>query len=165
MKSGEDSDAKTKASVRDVPIHPHLAPLVKAMRGEGRVFHVERVRHLEKHAEELRTHLHLAGVDRADLCDGTSTHRPFDVRSFRTCFATWCARSGFDSAWIDAWLGHIPKTAAAKHYVKDTGSLASGILPALPACLIEGAKGSGRVLEFRSTAPSDSTSYSAKEGT
>jgi hypothetical protein len=106
------------------------------MRGKGRVFPVERVRDVEKHADELRGHLTAAGVTRAELHNGTTTVRPFDVRSFRTCFATWCARSGFDSAWIDAWLGHAPKTTAAKHYVKDTGAMTSGVFPELPAALL-----------------------------
>lgn len=58
-------------------------------------------------------------ASRAPSCAvGTSTLRPFDARSFRACFATWCAPSGFGSARIDAWLGHAPKTSAAKPYVK-----------------------------------------------
>lgn len=132
MKSGDDGDTKTRASVRDVPIHPHLEPLVKAMRGQGRVFPVARVRDVEAHAGELRGHLALAGITRPELTDGTATLRPFDVRSFRTTFATWCAASGFDSAWIDVWLGHAPKTTTAKHYVKSTGAMTSGVFPELP---------------------------------
>lgn len=136
MKTGVDGRTKTKASVRDVPIHPHLAPLIDAMRGTGRVFPIDRVREVEHHARELRAHLLTAGIDRPELHDGTSTLRPFDVRSFRTCFATWCARSGFDSAWIDAWLGHAPKTTAGAHYVKDTGAMTSGVFPSLPGDLL-----------------------------
>lgn len=135
MKSGEDDATKTRASVRDVPIHPHLVPLIKAMRGEGRVFPVDRVRDVEARVGELRAHLLLAGARRPELHDGTATLRPFDVRSFRTTFAMWCARSGFDSAWIDAWLGHAPKTTAAKHYTKDTGALAIGVFPVVPPAL------------------------------
>lgn len=134
----ETTSPKTKQGIRDVPIHPHLAPLVDAMRGTGRVFPLARARHAEQLVAELREHLKLASVTRAELHEGTPTLQPFDVRSFRTCFATWCARSGFDSAWIDAWLGHVPKTTAAKHYVKDTGTLAAGVFPALPAELLEG---------------------------
>jgi len=132
----EMTSTKTKQGFRDLPIHPHLAPLVNAMRRTGRVFPLARARHSEQLVAELRVHLKLAGVTRPELHDGTPTLQPFDVRSFRTCFATWCARSGFDSAWIDAWLGHVPKTTAAKHYVKDTGSLTSGVFPTLPAELL-----------------------------
>jgi len=135
MKSGEDGDTKTRQGVRDVPIHPHLEALIRSMRGAGRVFPVQRVRHVEQHAAELRAHLVVAGVTRRELHEGTKTLRAFDVRAFRTTFATWCARSGFDSAWIDAWLGHAPKSTAAKHYVKDTGALAAGVFPVLPAGL------------------------------
>ena len=155
MKTAEDTTTKTKASVRDVPIHPHLAPLVKAMRSAGRVFPIERVRDVEQHARELRAHLTTAGVTREELHEGTATLRAFDVRSFRTTFATWCARSGFDSAWIDTWLGHAPKSTAAKHYIKATGALASGVFPALPPCLGEGF---GLVLGFWSSCLNDSES-------
>lgn len=137
MKSGDDGRTKSRAGVRDVPIHPHLEPLIKAMRGQGRVFPIalERIRDVEGHAAELRAHLTAAGVTRAELHNGTDTLRPFDVRSLRTCFATWCAASGFDSAWIDVWIGHAPKTTAAKHYVKTTGAMTSGVFPTLPAAL------------------------------
>jgi integrase len=149
MKTGEDGDTKTRASVRDVPIHPHLAPLIAATRGAGRVFPVENVREVEKGARELRAHLLLAGVDRPELHAGTATLMPFDPRSLRTTFATWCARSGFDSAWIDAWLGHVPKTTAAKHYVKATGELGAGVFPRLPADLL----GSSAVLQRSAAGP------------
>ena len=59
-----------------------------------------------------------------------------NFRSFRTTFATFCALSGFDSAWIDAWLGHAAKTTAAKHYVKATGQLTAGVFPALAEDLL-----------------------------
>ncbi len=136
MKSGADAKTKNRQSNRDVPIHPHLEPLLTAMRSEGRVFPIERVREVEAHAGELRAHLALAGITRPELEQGTDTLRPFDVRSFRTCFATWCAASGFDSAWIDVWLGHAPKTTTAKHYVKSTGTMTAGVFPVLPADLI-----------------------------
>lgn len=134
LKTDKAASTKTRASVRDVPIHPHLAPLVATMRGEAteRVFPLERVRDTEDHARVLREHLRLAGITRPELHEGTETLIAFDVRSFRTCFATWCARSRFDSAWIDVWLGHAPKTTAAKHYVKDTGELTAGVFPSLP---------------------------------
>jgi hypothetical protein len=44
-------------SERESPIHPHLLPLIEAMRGKGRVFPVERVRETEGRARELRGHL------------------------------------------------------------------------------------------------------------
>ena len=119
----------------------------------GRVFPVDRVRDVEARVAELRGHLRAAGIVRPELHFGTSTLRPFEVRSCRTTFATLCARSGFDSAWIDAWLGHAPKTTSAKHYVKGTGALAAGIFPALPPDL-----SFGRVSAFRSNAVNDSAS-------
>lgn len=150
MKTAEDTDTKTRASVRDVPIHPHLAPLIEATRGKGRVFNVDRVRDVEGRPAVLRVHLTAAGVDRPELHDGTTTLMPFDVRSFRTTFATWCARSGFDSAWIDAWLGHAPKTTSAKHYVKDTGAMTSGVFPVVPDELL-GRRSIGSVLDLRAS--------------
>ncbi len=144
MRASEDETRATKnrQSIRDVPIHPHLAPLVEAMRREagdtGRVFPLTHAREAERRAGELRAYLKAAGITRAELHEGTPTLQPFDVRSFRTCFATWCARSGFDSAWIDAWLGHAPKTTAAKHYMKATGELLAGVFPRLPKALLGG---------------------------
>jgi len=87
-----------------------------------------RRRAARRHADLVR-----AGVTRPELQSGTETLLAFDVRSFRTTFATWCARSRFDSADLDKWLGHKPKTTAAKHYVKDTGAMTSGVFPAVPA--------------------------------
>ena len=89
------------------------------------------MRDVEARVGELRGHLLAAGVTRPELHDGTRTQRPFDVRSFRTTFATWCARSGFDSAWTDVWLGHAAKTTTAKHYVKSTGEMTGGVFPVL----------------------------------
>jgi hypothetical protein len=81
-------------------------PLIKAMRGEGKVFPVERVRDVEGKGSELRAHLKLAGIERPELHDGTKTLRPFDVRSFRTTFASLARDSGVDPWDIDKWLGH-----------------------------------------------------------
>jgi integrase len=142
MKTGEETTTKTRSRVRDVPIHPYLLPMLKTM-GKGksatdRVFPVERVRHTEQDVKRLREHLLAAGIDRPELQHGTQTLKAFDVRSLRTCFATWCRRSGCDSADIDVWLGHKPKTTAAKHYVKDTGTLPAGVFPKLPLEITDG---------------------------
>lgn len=128
MKSGEEEGTKIRAGVRDLPIHPHLGPLVDAMRSTGNMLRIDNVRDVEQRADLVR-----AGVTRPELQSGTETLLAFDVRSFRTTFATWCARSRFDSADLDKWLGHKPKTTAAKHYVKDTGAMTSGVFPAVPA--------------------------------
>ena len=119
-----DKATKTRQSVRDVPIHPHLRPLLAVMRDEAadttaRVFPVARAYEVERMVEDLRRHLLIAGITRAELQDGTDQLVRFDVRSFRTTFATWCTKAGYDSAWVSRWLGHKAKGTAAKHYVKD----------------------------------------------
>lgn len=56
---------KTRAGVRDVPIHPHLVPMIEAMRSSGRVFPVARVRDVEGRVAELRA---LGLRQRLDRC-------------------------------------------------------------------------------------------------
>lgn len=77
-----------------------------------------------------------------ELIDGTESPRPFDDRSWRTTFATWCRDGGYDSDVIDAWLGHARKTTAAKHYKKgvvvhfdptNPRRSGAGITPPMPA--------------------------------
>jgi integrase len=123
-KTLEEKATKTRQSVRDVPIHPHLRPLLAAMRDEAddataRVFPITRAYEIERTVEDMRKHLLVAGIDRDELQHGTAQLVAFDVRSFRTTFATWCTKAGYDSAWVSRWLGHKPKGTAAKHYVKD----------------------------------------------
>ena len=168
MKTGATSDTKTRQSRREVPIHPALRPLLRAMRAEreavvGReglatahVIHVAgRARSVEKLPGLLREDLALAGIDKPELVEGDESVRRFDERSWRTTFATWCAKCGYDSTWVDAWLGHKPKTMAARHYVKDTPhfedvTLKRGVggavqpFPDLPADLLGGLNRSNR---------------------
>jgi hypothetical protein len=115
-------------------------------------------RSVEARVGQLRKHLPLAGITRPEILEGTATLRAFDVRSFRTTFATWCIRSQFDSALLDYWLGHAPKSTAAKHYVKVMPPIPHrGIFPQLPATLTE-PEGSGGVSVFRSERINDSES-------
>jgi integrase len=164
MKTAEEKGTKTKQSVRDVPIHPHLRPLLTAMRDEvkdrdARVFHVDddKVRDVEKMVSLLRAHLTTAGIERDELHHGTQHLLPFDVRSFRTTFATWTAQAGYDSTWLDVWIGHKPKSTSAKHYVKQTPafedvtlkSVLPGVtppFPPIPTSLFRG-QNSGLVLD------------------
>lgn len=74
-----DDDPQDAGERRDVPIHPHLRPLVDAMRGAGRVFPIARARDVESRVAELREHLATAGIDRDDLPTGTASLRPFEL--------------------------------------------------------------------------------------
>lgn len=154
MKTGEIGSTKTKSSNRDVPIHPQLVPLLRSMRASapdrhGYVIAIadEDVRESEKAPDVVRDALKTAGIRDRELLYGNDNLRPFDDRSWRTTFATWCAKAGYDSTWVDAWLGHKPKSTAAKHYVKDTPAFEDipprptrvGVappFPPLPACML-----------------------------
>jgi integrase len=125
MKTGADKTTKTKQRNRKVPIHPELRPLLQVMldEGEGPAAFLlpvtQGIRMVERRVRDLREHLEAAGVDRPELLQGTDTLLPFDVRSFRTTFATWAAKAGFDSGWVRVWLGHKPQGVAEKNYMKD----------------------------------------------
>jgi integrase len=154
----EKKITKNRQSVRDLPIHPELRPLLRAMRDEarnakGHVIPVVRAREIGSGASRLRAHLLAAGVRRDELQHRTAQLKTFDVRSLRTTFATWCSKAGYDSSLISRWLGHKPKGTAAKHYVKAAPSFEDVVLrpvqsgtvgpfPPLPASLL----GSGGVL-------------------
>jgi len=171
MKNGAVIPLKNKQSRRDVPIHPELRPLLRVMREEssdrtGYVFPIpnDRVREVEKNPALARANLKLAGIDAPELTEGGEGLMAFDDRSWRTTFATWCAKAGIDSAWVDAWLGHKPKSTSAKHYVKDTPTFEEinmkaappgfvAPFPPLPAALLTRPDSSGGVLAFWSGDP------------
>jgi integrase len=152
LKSGKDDLTKNKQRNRRVPIHPELRPLMRILLdevddGAPYMFPLRAVRDLDLGVAELREHLKGAGVTRDELLKGTKQLMPFDRRSFRTTFATWCSVAGYDSAWLRAWLGHKPATTAEKHYVKNTPDFEDVVLkaqrpgvvppfPPLPACLL-----------------------------
>jgi integrase len=174
MRTGALIETKNKQSRRDVPIHPVLLPLLAVMRDEaadrdGLVSPIpdDEVREAEKNPTTARANLAFAGVDAPELLRGNASVMAFDDRSWRTTFATWCTKAGYDSTWIDAWLGHKPKTTAAKHYVKETPGFADvhvkasrpGVVPPfppLPARLLARRAGSGRVLAFQPERSNDS---------
>jgi integrase len=140
-KTLEEKATKTRQSVRDVPIHPHLRPLLTVMRDEAddesaNVFPIARAYEIERSVDDLRRHLLVAGIKETELQEGTDQLVPFDVRSFRTTFATWCSMAGYDSAWIAIWLGHKPKGTAAKHYVKNVPHFEDALLKPTPPGLV-----------------------------
>jgi len=128
MKTGADKTTKTKQRNRKVPIHPELRPLLQVMldEGEGPAAFLlpvtQGIRMVERRVRDLREHLEAAGVDRPELLQGTDTLLAFDVRSFRTTFATWCAKAGYDSGWVRVWIGHKGQGVAERHYLKDVPS-------------------------------------------
>lgn len=129
----EEKTTKNRQSVRVLPIHPVLRPLLKAMREEagnpmGRVLPVAHSYEILHGAIRLREHLLVAGIKRDELQHGTATLKPFDIRSLRTTFATWCSKAGYDSTWVSRWLGHKPAGTAAKHYVKDVPAFEDVVL-------------------------------------
>lgn len=169
MKTGALIGLKTKHARRDVPIHDHLLPLLRAMRDEatdktGFVMAIPdgRVREVEKNVALVRANLEVAGFTAPELLEGNDAQMAFYDRSWRTTFATWC--SPYDSAWVDNWLGHKPQSTAAKHYDKSTPhfndatvrAAAPGIVPTFPELPAGLLRPIGGELRYWSGAPNDS---------
>lgn len=143
----ERPGAKSDAGVREVPIHPHLMPLLKAMYEEaGRddaarlVVPATGVRKLtDQFAADTREALKLAKVARTELVDGTPDLMPFDFRSWRTTGCTWLAMIGTDSYVIALQAGHKSPDTTWGSYIKRGPDLRQRYgepFPVLPAQLI-----------------------------
>jgi hypothetical protein len=124
VRTGREKSTKT-GEERDVPIHPHLRALLTFMRDAADdpdarvVLLVSRKRHGERYADMVRPRLRKARVTRPELLHGTAKRMPFDLRSFRTTFATWAVSAGYERALVGTWLGHKPNDTTSLHYVKD----------------------------------------------
>lgn len=176
VRTGKEKKPKTKAAIREVPIHPNLMPLLMAMRaaagGTEAAHHrvvplATKTRDVEKNATMVRRFLEVAGIDNADLLDGTDTLMPFDFRSFRTTGCTWHAMSGTDSYVLARWAGHTSPEVTWNHYAKQGPDLRrrhGEPFPSLPAALIERAEGSGGVSVFLPKPASNSVSLQCEGG-
>jgi integrase len=108
---------KTQHAVRDVPIEPALAPLLKRMRAEaagadqpggptGPVLPILGEVNDKHRAKLLRDHLRLAGVTRPRLFAETATLRQVDFRSLRDTGITWLALAGVPLQAMQRRAGH-----------------------------------------------------------
>jgi integrase len=111
IRESEEIDTKTIAGKRDVPIHPNLMPLLKAMHEERAsdddlIVPRQARKTIERYADLTRRYLRVAGVDRASLFDGEAKHKRLDFRSWRTTGLTWLAMLGTDSHVMALQAGH-----------------------------------------------------------
>lgn len=172
LRTGDEKRPKTKAAIREVPIHPNLMPLLAAMRAgkdaSDRVVPIAtRTRDVEKNADMVRKHLRAAGIERSELFDGTDDLMPFDFRSLRTTGCTWHAMQGTDSWVLARWAGHTSPEVTWAHYAKQGPDLRrrhGEPFPALPAALTEPPEGFGGVSAFWSGGVSDSASLQCEGG-
>lgn len=133
---------------RRVPIHPMLAPLLKAMRKElgdtGRVVQNEHDNQGEKHdhgfppledlAATLRTHLERADVKRADLHTDRSGTKRVTFYDLRATGITWEVLAGTDHLRIMQRAGHA-NFSTTQGYIREAEAVgldAGAPFPALP---------------------------------
>ena len=133
---------KTRNGVREVPIHPHLVPLLKRL-VEGRSPSEPLVPLMSEWSEnqravETRQHLRLAGVTRPRLTENTATTMHVGFRSWRDTGITWLALAGVDVARIQRRAGH-DEISTTIGYVKAVEDITGGIgepFPPLPEDLV-----------------------------
>lgn len=114
---------KTRGGVRDVPIHPRLAPLLRRMEkrwsavGLDLVVPVLATVPRETLAARTRRHLRDAGIHRDALHVTTLSMVRANFRSWRDSGITWLAMVGLDVAKIMRRAGH-DDVATTMRYVK-----------------------------------------------
>jgi integrase len=141
---------KTQSAVRDVPIEPALAPLLKRMRAEaagadlaggptGPVLPILGEVNDKHRAKLLREHLKLTGVTRPRLFAETATLRQVDFRSLRDTGITWLALAGVPLQAMQRRAGHqeIETTLGYVKMAEDlTGKVGTPFAP-LPRDLVQ----------------------------
>jgi integrase len=103
--TGKAKPPKTRAGVREVPIHEHLMPILEARMGHPDASVAPPVVWVDL-AEGFRAHLKTAGVTRPRLFAKTATAEPCDFRSLRDSAASWWALEGVPLATLRRRLGH-----------------------------------------------------------
>ncbi len=103
--TGKAKPPKTRAGVREVPIHEHLVPILEARMGHPGASVAPPVVWVDL-AEGFRAHLARAGVTRPRLFAKTATEEPCDFRSLRDSAASWWALEGVPLATLRRRLGH-----------------------------------------------------------
>ncbi|MGA2450697.1 MAG: site-specific integrase [Polyangiaceae bacterium] len=138
----EVKSPKTRNGVRDVPIHPHLVPLLQRLiRGRTPT---EALLPLmaewseNQRAVKTRQHLRMAGVTRPRLTENTTTTMHVGFRSWRDTGITWLALAGVDAAKIQRRAGH-DEISTTIGYVKAAEDITGTIgepFPPLPKSLV-----------------------------
>jgi integrase len=135
---------KTQSAVRDVPIDPSLAPLLKRMRDETHdddapILPLLREVNDKFRAKLLREHLRRAGITRPRVFAETVTLRQVDFRSLRDTGITWLALAGLGVDKMKRRAGHeeLETTLGYVKMAEDlTGKVGVPFAP-LPAELLQ----------------------------
>jgi integrase len=145
-KDKEVHGTKSDAGIREVPIHPNLMPLLRALHdvrssdGARIVDFDGSPRILDLLPDQARQHLEVAGIERTELIEGTEDFLAFDFRSFRTTGCTWLAMLGTDSFVIAAQAGHENPSTTWGSYIRRGPDLRRRLgepFPPLPAELLK----------------------------
>lgn len=108
VRHGRERWTKGRAA-RRIPIHPHVLPLLQAMRDELDAQQSEYVVDMPSRSamgRKLRGHLRAAGVRRADLFAQDETRQPITVHCLRGTGITWEAVRGTEALKIQHRAGH-----------------------------------------------------------
>ncbi len=153
VRTGEEkAGTKTDAGIREVPIHPNLMPLLKAMYEEREADNAKVIplvgaaRLFERFADRTRQHIRLVKLERTELVEGSADLMPFDFRSWRTTGCTWLAMLGTDSYVIALQAGHKSPDVTWSSYIKRGPDLRQRYgepFPALPEDLLGSDDSSG----------------------
>ena len=135
---------KTDHAVRDVPIHPELAPLLARMRDnagdeDAPVLPLLRKVNDKFRAKALREHLAVAGLTRPRLTADTATLLPVIFRSMRDSGITWLCLAGVRLEAAQRRAGHagIAQTLGYVKMAEDLGGKVGTPFPPLPPDLLE----------------------------
>ena len=138
--SGELRETKT-GEARRLPIEHELRPLLEALL-RGQADQGERLVKMpprEDGAAQLRKHLRVAGVKRAELFADDSTRAQLTFHDLRATGITWCAVRGDDPLKIQRRAGHSD-LGTTQRYIREAENLREGfgvVFPPLPAGLLE----------------------------
>lgn len=126
------------AQARRFTIEPALMPLVRQMHAQrhGRELVID-MPSPRSMARSLRDWLTKAGVDRAELHEGSATRKVLTFHDLRATGLTWCAVRGDDPLRIQQRAGHTD-FATTQGYIRTAEELRDGFgepFPALPFAL------------------------------
>ena len=140
-RTNEDRDGTKGGAARQIPIHPHLLPLLEAMHEEsGGTGYVCDMPSLRDMARGLRRWLRRAGVEREALHYGNTVSKALRWHDCRATGLTWLALENRSASEIRDIAGHT-QTAMTDRYVRSAGVLRGGRFglpfPTLPTALLE----------------------------
>jgi integrase len=146
-RAGADREGTKSGAARVVPIRPELLPLLEAMKaesgGKGLVCDLPSLRDM---ARGLRRWLLRAGVDRAQLHQGSTVSKQLRWHDLRATGLTWYAVEGRPSGEIRDIAGHA-QTSMTDRYMRAAGVLRGGrfgeVFPPLPGSLLGAHKADG----------------------